>query len=203
MEWNPSRLLHLGMDGLKVNLRFRDSYVQVTWREKWHLFLILITHTLQNFHNAFANGMKFLNFDVEQFIVEINCFFKLSSVHRDDFRALEEITELSAQFTIKHSSTCWVALKKVAVRILKQWKNLIEYFLVIFRSNPVSKGKRNQRKQKISTHKAWCPPPLSAGVGGGGGWASYQIFKKEGFGRTSALRGGLLGGWGGGGGYNF
>ena len=107
------------------------------------------TRTLQNFHNAIANGMKFLNFDVEQFIVEINYFFKLSSVHRDDFRALEEVTELPAQFTIKHSSTCWVALKKVAVRILKQWENLIEYFLVIFRSNPVSKGKQNQRKKKI------------------------------------------------------
>ena len=117
-------------------------------------FLDNDTRTLQNFHNAFANGMKFLNFDVEQFIVEINCFFKLSSVHRDDFRALEEVTELPAQFTIKHSSTCCVTLKKVAVRILKQWENLIEYFLVIFRSNPVSKGKRNQRKQKISTHKA-------------------------------------------------
>ena len=54
--------------------------------------------------------------------------------------------------------------------------------------------------KKWPYHKEWsfasncfiivCTPPLSAGVVVGGGWTSYQIFKKGGFDRTSTLRGG-------------
>ena len=42
------------------------------------------------------------------------------------------MTDLVAQCAIKHSSTRWVTLKYVAVRLLEQWINLNEYFLVFF-----------------------------------------------------------------------
>ena len=40
------------------------------------------------------------------------------------------ITDLVAQYIIKHSSTNSVTLKYAALQLLEQWKNLNEYFLV-------------------------------------------------------------------------
>ena len=81
---------------------------------------------LHNVYNAFEHDLKFFNFNVEQFIVDINSFFKLSSAGREDFRALGEVKELPAHFTIKHSSIRWVTLKKA--RLLEQWKSLTQDF---------------------------------------------------------------------------
>ena len=107
MKWNPSPLLYLGMDGPKVNLAFQRQLSKSLEEKSYASFLDVGTCPLHNVVNAFTNGMKFLNFDVEQFIVDIKI-------------DLEEVTELPTHFTIKHSSTCWVSLKKVAVRILEQ-----------------------------------------------------------------------------------
>ena len=85
---------------------------------------------------------------MEQFIVDINSFFKLSSARREDFRDLEEVTELPAHFTIKHSTTRWVTLKKVAVRLLEQWKNSTEYFIVYLPKQSNFKGKNQIKENK-------------------------------------------------------
>ena len=74
--------------------------------------------------------------------------FKLSTGLRENFRALEEVTELPAHFTVKHSSTCWVTLKKVAVRLLEQWKNLTEYFLVYLSKQSNFKAKNGIKENK-------------------------------------------------------
>lgn len=153
MQWNPSNLLHLGMDGPKVNLAFQEKLSKSLEDKHNTSFLDIGTCPLHTVHNAFAKGLKFLNFDVEQFIFDINGFFKLSSARREDFKSLEEVTELPAHFNIKHSSTRWVTLKKVAVRMLEQWKNLEEYFLVFLPKQPNFKGKNgikeNKRYQQI------------------------------------------------------
>ena len=105
MKWNPSHLLQLGMDGPKVNLAFQRKLSKSLEEKSYASFLDIGTCPLHNVHNAFEHGLKFFNFDVEQFIVDINSFFKLSSARREDFRDLEEVTELPAHFTIKHSTT--------------------------------------------------------------------------------------------------
>ena len=141
------------MDGPKVNLAFQRKLSKSLEEKSYTSFLDIGTCPLHNVHNAFEHGLKFLNFHVEPFIVDINSFFKLSSARRGDFRALEEVTELPAHFTIKHSSTRWVTLKKVAVRLLEQWKNLTEYFLVYLRKQSNFKErngiKENKRYQLI------------------------------------------------------
>ena len=126
MKLNPSHLFHLGMDDPKVNLAFQRQLFKSLKKKSDTSFLDIGTCPLYNLHNAFANWIKFLNFDVEQFIVNINSFFNLSSTRREHFRALGEVTELPAHFTVKRSSTRSVTLKKVVVRILEQWKNLVE-----------------------------------------------------------------------------
>ena len=150
MKWNPSHLLQLGMDGPKVNLTFQRK-LSKSLEKSYTSFLDTGTCPLHNVHNAFEHGLKFLNFDVEQFIVDINSFFKLSSALRENFRALEEVTELPAHFTIKHSSTRWVTLKKVAVRLLEQWKNLTEYFLVYLPKQSNFKGKNGIKENILSS----------------------------------------------------
>lgn len=126
MNVNPSHLLHLGMDDPKVNLAFQRQLFKSLRKKSDTSFLDIGTCPLYNLHNTFANRIKFLNFDVEQVIVNINGFFNLSNTRREHFGALEENTELPAHFTIKQSSTRSVTLKKVAVRILEQWKHLVK-----------------------------------------------------------------------------
>ena len=94
-------------------LAFQRKLLKSLEEKSQTTFLDIGTCPLHIVHNAFEHGLKFLNFNAEQFIVDINSFFKLSSARREDFRALEEIAELPAHFTIKHSSTRWVNLKKM------------------------------------------------------------------------------------------
>ena len=94
-------------------LAFQRKLLKSLEEKSQTTFFDIGTCPLHIVHNAFEHGLKFLNFNAEQFIVDINSFFKLSSARREDFRALEEIAELPAHFTIKHSSTRWVNLKKM------------------------------------------------------------------------------------------
>ena len=133
---------------LVATLAFQRKLLKSLEDKSYTSFPLIGTCPLHSVHNAFEHGLKFLNFDVEQFIVDINTFFKLSSAHREDFRALEEVTELPAHFTIKHSSTRWVTLKRLAVRLLKQWKNLTEYFLVYLPKQSNFKWKNEIKENK-------------------------------------------------------
>ena len=94
-----------------------------------------------------------VDFDIEQFIVDINAFSKLSSARREDYSKLEEITELPPHFSLEYFSTRCFTLKKVTVRILEQWENLTEYFLIFIPKQPHFKSKNglqeNERYQRI------------------------------------------------------
>ena len=78
MKWSPPHLLHLGMNGPKVNLAFQRQLFRSLEEKSDKSFLDIDTCPLHNVHNAFHN-------DVEQFIVDINGFVKLSSAGREDF----------------------------------------------------------------------------------------------------------------------
>ena len=153
MGWNPSFLLHLGMDGPRVNLAFQERLSKSLEDKSDTTFLDIGTCPLHNVHNGFAKGLQVLDFNVDQFVVDINSFFKLSSARREDYSHLEEITELPPHFSIKHSSTRWVTLKKVTIRMLEQWRNLTEYFLIFLPKQSNFKGKNglkaNMRYQRI------------------------------------------------------
>ena len=116
-------------------------------------FLDICTCSLHSIHNGFSKGVKVIDFDLEQFIVNINSFFKLSSARREDYSKLEGVTQLPPHFSLKHSSTRWVTLKKVTVQILEQWENLTEYFLNFLPKQPNFRFKNdlqeNKRYQRI------------------------------------------------------
>ena len=56
-------------------------------------------------------------------------FFKYSSARREDYKGMEELTNVTAEFAKKHVDTRWLSVKLACVRVLEQWDNLCEYFL--------------------------------------------------------------------------
>ena len=81
-------------------------------------FLHTGTCLLDNVHNAFKKALKELDFDIDQFLVDIPSSFKMSSVRREDYAALEVVTNLLAKYALKHFSTRWV-MKKTALCLLE------------------------------------------------------------------------------------
>ena len=87
---------------------------------------------------------------MDQFAVDINFFFKLSAARRTDYKSMAKITDVVAEYALKRSATRWVTLRKVLVRLIEQYDNLREYFLIFlpttssFKAN-VEKSKRCER----------------------------------------------------------
>ena len=122
-------MLHLGMDGPNVNKKFQRLLLESDGLGKT-TFLDIGTCALHIVHNAFRKGVSSLKFDVDQFALDIHFFFKLSAARRADYQKISEITDIVAEYAMKHSTTRWVTLRKVLVRLIEQYENLKEYFLV-------------------------------------------------------------------------
>lgn len=127
-------LLALGMDGPNVNKSFERKLRKDLKASHNVSFLDLGTCPLHITNNSFGEGMKIVrqhpDLNIETFFNDIYFFFKLSSARREDFKDIESITDVTAQFMLKYSSTRWLYIGKVCVRVLEQFANLKEYFLV-------------------------------------------------------------------------
>lgn len=127
MNWNTDLLLHLGHDGPRVNLAFERKLEESMDSE----LLKLGTCNLHHVHNAFRAGLKELkDFDIDSFVNDVSFFFKHSAARREDYKLSEDITDIEARMSLRHTSTRWVTLKKASLRLLEQWPNLREYFIV-------------------------------------------------------------------------
>ena len=71
--------------------------------------------------------MQKLDTDIDQFACDVHFFFKLSSARREDYAALEEVTNVTAWYALRHVSSRWLTLKPVILRLLEKWKNLITF----------------------------------------------------------------------------
>ena len=74
-----------------------------------------------------------------------------------------EIIDLVVQYAIKHSSTRWVRLKHVAVRLSEQWENINNYFLVLLSKQRILTGEIKDTKRYNTNeeglrnvHAEWC-----------------------------------------------
>ena len=79
-------------------------------------------------HISFKKGISSLPVDLDQFAVDLHGFFKLSAARREDYPKMENLTEVTSGYVLRHSSVRWLTLKFVLVRIKEQWENLKEYF---------------------------------------------------------------------------
>nr|XP_042906334.1 uncharacterized protein LOC122270948 [Parasteatoda tepidariorum] len=83
-------------------------------------------HVANNGFKVFLNSLD-VNFD--EFANDIYFFLKNSAVRREDFNHMEEITEGTAQFLLRHVNSRWLTAGPVAQRLVEQWANISEYFL--------------------------------------------------------------------------
>ena len=86
-----------------------------------------VAHCIKSIH--LSKGISKLPLDIDQFAVNLHSFFKLYSARREDYTKLQELTEVAAQYVLRHSSVQWLTMKYVVIRRVEQWSNLKEYFL--------------------------------------------------------------------------
>ena len=116
------------MDGLNVNLKFQQDLAKY-FDEKGVLFLNIDTCLLHKVHGLFKHDIKSLPIDIDQFTVDLHGFFKLPSVQREDYKEIEDVTDVTAHYDLRHLPVRWLTLKFVLVRIIEQWENRRAYFL--------------------------------------------------------------------------
>ena len=113
-------------------------------------FLELGTCSLHPVYTEFKNGLKELHFPFNSFSLDLSFFFHLSNARREDFRSMENVTDIIAHFMKKHGPTRWLFMKLVSMRFLEHLPNLKECFLKFL---PRQKGfKSCPRHDKIIEH---------------------------------------------------
>ena len=66
------------------------------------------------------HGVKSTPIDIDQFAVDLHGFFKLLSTQREDYKEIEDVTDVTAYYALRHSSVRWLTLKFVFARIIEQ-----------------------------------------------------------------------------------
>lgn len=132
LKLNTDFLIGLGMDGPKVNKAFEKSLIDKLEKEKGNSFLAQIGFcVLHTVNNSFGAGLTQLKetIDIEQLLIDLYFFFKYSAKRREEYKGMDEFTEVTAEYLLKYSSTRWLYIGKVCVRLIEQMKNVDEYFL--------------------------------------------------------------------------
>ena len=131
LELNTDYLIGIGMDGPSVNKSFERKLINKLEDEKGNSFLCIGSCVLHTVNNAFAAGMKEISefLDIEQFLSDLFFFFKYSSARREDYRAMEELTNVTGEYLLNYCSIRWLYIGKVVVRLLEQIDNVRQYFL--------------------------------------------------------------------------
>ena len=79
-------------------------------------------------------------------------FLKLLSAHREDYASLGELTNVVAKYVMKHTSTRWLNMKYVCIRLFEQLPNLREYFLKFLpKTNQYNELKKTERCRRINS----------------------------------------------------
>ena len=106
-----------------------------SWRKSREMVfsLSLGLYALHTVNNGFGEGLKQLKetLDVKQFLIGIYFFFKYSSARREDYKEMENLTDVTAEYLLKYCSTCWLYIGKVVVQIWSKWKTsrvLFDFF---------------------------------------------------------------------------
>jgi hypothetical protein len=84
-------------------------------------------HVANNSFKHLLHALDVVSFD--EFATDVHFFLKYSAARREDYQCIEEVTQETAKFFLKHVSSRWLTIGPVAQRLLDQWGNLCEYFL--------------------------------------------------------------------------
>ena len=141
-------LLSLGMDGPNVNKSFAEKLSVELKSVDNTSYIDVGSCSLHACNNAFAEALKTLKetINLDQIAIDLHFFFKHSATRREDYVSVSSITDVTSQFVLKHCQSRWLSLDRVLVRIVEQFKNLKEYFLVKLPSLPGFTGKNGIRE---------------------------------------------------------
>ena len=141
-------LLSLGMDGPNVNKSFAEKLSVELKSVDNTSYIDVGSCSLHACNNAFAEALKTLKetINLDQIAIDLHFFFKHSAARREDYLSVSSITDVTSQFVLKHCQSRWLSLDRVLVRIVEQFKNLKEYFLVKLPSLPGFTGKNGIRE---------------------------------------------------------
>ena len=174
------------MEGPNINLSFEDKLTKKL-SEVDTSFLKLGSCSLYPVSSAFQKGIKQLfqgqvpsatsdsegsgqfpkktgTFHLDVFFIDIHSFFKFSSIRREDYTSLESVTGVVVEYTKKFAETHWVSMKYVAVRCLKQWSNLKEYFLKFLPKQKNFKGEIENIARYTHLRTCFADPTMEAYV---------------------------------------
>ena len=105
-------------------------------------------------HNGSRKGISSLWFNVGEFALDIHFLLKLSAGRTVDYQRTSELTDIVAEYTLKSSTTRWVTLRRVLVRLTDQYENLKQYFLVFLPTTSTFNSAVQARASYARTKKA-------------------------------------------------
>ena len=100
LDLNTTFFIHLGMDGPSVNKSFEKKLIGRLEKEYQTTFPTLGSCTLHIVHDAFKKGITELSIDIDQFACDLHFFFKCSSARREDYKNMQEVTDVVAWYTL-------------------------------------------------------------------------------------------------------
>ena len=114
-----------------------------SWRKTREIVFSLGSCGLHTVNNGFGKGLKQLKetLDVEQFLIDLYFFF-FPSARRKDYKEMENLTDVTAEYLLTFCSTRWLYIRKVFVRMMEQKENIKEYFFISFYQHKKDSGKK-------------------------------------------------------------
>ena len=144
-------LVNIGMDGPSVNQSFL-RLLQLELAEKVHSFFSICSCPLHIVNNAFKKVLTVLKpvIYLDLIATDLHFFFKKLATQRQDYKMVEEITEITLWYLKKHVDSRWLSIDHSLVRILDQMENLRVYFLVQLPRQKGFNGKNGLSKNQTS-----------------------------------------------------
>ena len=75
-------------------------------------------------------GVTKLPIDIDQFAVDLHRFFEFPVARREDCSKMQDLTDITSNYVLRHSSVRCSTVILVLVRIIGYLENLKEYFCI-------------------------------------------------------------------------
>ena len=89
-------------------------------------------------HTSYKEALKQLDTEVDQLLVDVYGWFKLSTARREDMMAVFEDLDEKMEFFLRYVSTRWLTMGPCLLRLLEHWESIKAYFLKTLPSPPIN-----------------------------------------------------------------
>ena len=138
------------MDRPSVNKSFADKLKTTLKANNATSFIDIGSCPLHSANNTFSEGLKLLKdcINLDQISLDLYFLKTFSTARWEDYKGVSSITEITSHVVLKHCQTRWLSLDHVLIRIIEQFDNLKEDFLVKLPTLPGCKDKNRIRRSE-------------------------------------------------------